>query len=251
MVRETGPPPVFGKAGRRAGGSGAGVFVHMSRLADPRPAPQEPTPPLGPAFARTSPASSVRPETRLIDAFGRRLTYLRVSVTDRCNLRCTYCLPEDADFPFGDRDFLSPAEIETMVGALVRLGIRRVRLTGGEPLVRKDLLEIVAPAEGAPRTREPGPVDQRHRARPPRPGAPGGGRRPGQHQRRQPRPRALPRDHPPRRPGGGLARRRGGARGRARSGQAQRRAARRATGTTSSGWPPSPSTARSTSASSR
>src|SRR5687767_15426295 len=81
-------------------------------------------------------------DTRLVDAFGRRLTYLRVSVTDRCNLRCTYCLPEDAEFPFGDRDFLAPAEIERIVGALVRLGIRRVRLTGGEPLVRKDILEI-------------------------------------------------------------------------------------------------------------
>ena len=61
----------------------------------------------------------------LVDAFGRRLTYLRVSVTDRCNFRCTYCLPEDADFPFGDRAFLSPEEIETIVGTLVRLGIRQ------------------------------------------------------------------------------------------------------------------------------
>ncbi len=110
--------------------------------------PRESPPPLGPAFAKTSTESS--PDTRLIDAFGRRLTYLRVSVTDRCNLRCTYCLPEDADFPFGDRDFLSPAEIETMVGALVRLGIRRVRLTGGEPLVRKDLLEIVRRLKALP-----------------------------------------------------------------------------------------------------
>jgi cyclic pyranopterin phosphate synthase len=90
------------------------------------------------------------PETRLIDAFGRRLTYLRVSVTDRCNLRCTYCLPEDADFPFGDRGFLTPAEIETLVGALVRLGIRRVRLTGGEPLVRRDILEIVRRVKALP-----------------------------------------------------------------------------------------------------
>ncbi|HXU34005.1 MAG TPA: radical SAM protein, partial [Thermoanaerobaculia bacterium] len=90
-----------------------------------------------PAFVRPGDADA---PSRLIDAFGRRLTYLRVSVTDRCNLRCVYCLPEDAEFPFGDRDFLSPEEIETLVGTLVRLGIRRVRLTGGEPLVRKDLL---------------------------------------------------------------------------------------------------------------
>ncbi len=112
----------------------------------------EPTRSAGlPAFVRTgereqaslSGEQPANEKSRLVDAFGRRLTYLRVSVTDRCNLRCVYCLPEDAEFPFGDRDFLSPEEIETLVGGLVRLGIRRVRLTGGEPLVRKDLLEIV------------------------------------------------------------------------------------------------------------
>ncbi len=89
-------------------------------------------------------------ETRLIDAFGRRLTYLRVSVTDRCNLRCAYCLPADASFPFGDRDFLSVTEIEAIVGALARLGIRRVRLTGGEPLLRRDILEIARRVKALP-----------------------------------------------------------------------------------------------------
>jgi cyclic pyranopterin phosphate synthase len=89
-------------------------------------------------------------ETRLVDSFGRRLNYLRVSVTDRCNLRCTYCLPADMEFPFGDKAFLSPAEMETLVGALVRLGIRQVRLTGGEPLVRKDILEIVRRLKALP-----------------------------------------------------------------------------------------------------
>jgi cyclic pyranopterin phosphate synthase len=89
-------------------------------------------------------------ETRLVDAFGRRLTYLRVSVTDRCNLRCFYCLPADADFPFGDKAFLSAGEIERIVGSLVRLGIRRVRLTGGEPLVRKDILEVVRRIKALP-----------------------------------------------------------------------------------------------------
>jgi len=81
-------------------------------------------------------------DSRLVDAFGRHLTYLRVSVTDRCNLRCLYCLPEDGEFPHGDRDFLSPEDVEILVGTLVDLGIRRVRLTGGEPLVRKDILDI-------------------------------------------------------------------------------------------------------------
>ncbi len=93
---------------------------------------------------RADDPEEAHPSTRLVDAFGRELTYLRVSVTDRCNLRCVYCLPEGSELPFGERDFLSPAEIEALVAALVRLGIRKVRLTGGEPLVRKDLLEIVS-----------------------------------------------------------------------------------------------------------
>jgi cyclic pyranopterin phosphate synthase len=101
---------------------------------------------------RSLPEPRTIPEaaSRLVDAFGRRLTYLRVSVTDRCNLRCTYCLPENIEFPFGDRAFLSPGEIETIVGALVRLGIRRVRLTGGEPLVRRDILEIARRIKALP-----------------------------------------------------------------------------------------------------
>jgi cyclic pyranopterin phosphate synthase len=107
--------------------------------------------PAGPAAsAPASTSASTSENHRLTDAFGRRLTYLRVSVTDRCNLRCSYCLPEDADFPFGDRDFLRPDEIEAMVAALVRLGIRRVRLTGGEPLVRKDILEIARRIKALP-----------------------------------------------------------------------------------------------------
>ncbi|MBW8876133.1 MAG: GTP 3',8-cyclase MoaA [Acidobacteria bacterium] len=122
----------------------------MSRLAILEQSPARR--PLAPLAISAETAESADPggETRLIDSFGRRLTYLRVSVTDRCNLRCTYCLPEDAEFPFGDRAFLSPAEIETIVGALARLGIRRVRLTGGEPLVRRDLPEIVRRVKALP-----------------------------------------------------------------------------------------------------
>jgi cyclic pyranopterin phosphate synthase len=100
----------------------------------------------GPSQARPQ----AGPEHPLTDSFGRRLTYLRVSVTDRCNLRCSYCLPADAEFPFEDRDFLTPVEIEEAVGALVDLGIRRVRLTGGEPLVRKDILDIARRIKALP-----------------------------------------------------------------------------------------------------
>jgi cyclic pyranopterin phosphate synthase len=102
------------------------------------------------AILAPTPLPSPEADNRLVDSFGRRLTYLRVSVTDRCNFRCTYCLPEDADFPFGDKAFLSGDELVAIVGALVRLGIRRLRLTGGEPLVRKDILEIVRRLKALP-----------------------------------------------------------------------------------------------------
>lgn len=78
----------------------------------------------------------------LVDSFGRRIDYLRVSVTDRCDLRCNYCLPE------GFRDFasrssiLSADEIARLVGIFASMGVSRVRLTGGEPLVRADIVEI-------------------------------------------------------------------------------------------------------------
>ena len=83
-----------------------------------------------------------------VDLFGRPLRDLRVSVTDRCNLRCRYCMPREvfgADFPFLERDeLLSFEEIERVVRVLVDLGIRKVRLTGGEPLLRRDLPDLVA-----------------------------------------------------------------------------------------------------------
>ena len=82
------------------------------------------------------------------DLLGRPLRDLRVSVTDRCNLRCRYCMPREvfgSDFPFLERDeLLTFEEIERVVRALVGLGVRKVRLTGGEPLLRRDLPDLVA-----------------------------------------------------------------------------------------------------------
>ncbi|MGQ0552506.1 MAG: GTP 3',8-cyclase MoaA [Planctomycetota bacterium] len=73
----------------------------------------------------------------------RAITYLRVSVTDRCNLRCAYCMPEDQDFL--DRDgILSFEEITRVAQVLVRHGVNKIRLTGGEPLLRRDLPALVA-----------------------------------------------------------------------------------------------------------
>ena len=77
------------------------------------------------------------------DSFGRRIEYLRVSVTDKCNLRCVYCMPLEG-MPWMRRDeLLTYEEIERIVRTMAGLGLRRVRITGGEPLVRRDLTELV------------------------------------------------------------------------------------------------------------
>jgi cyclic pyranopterin phosphate synthase len=79
----------------------------------------------------------------LVDRFGRVHTNLRISVTDRCNIRCFYCMPAE-DVQFMDRDqLLSFEEIERFVRVVVPLGLRKIRLTGGEPLVRRDLHRLV------------------------------------------------------------------------------------------------------------
>lgn len=78
----------------------------------------------------------------LIDRFGRRVDYLRLSVTDRCDLRCSYCLPRGFHGFAGPAHWLSFEEIERVVSAFARLGVGRVRLTGGEPLVRARLPEL-------------------------------------------------------------------------------------------------------------
>jgi len=87
----------------------------------------------------------------LSDQFGRKVNYLRVSVTDRCNLRCCYCIPPDGVSLKKHQDILTFEEIETIVRAGVELGINKVRLTGGEPLLRKgfpDLVRKLAAIEG-------------------------------------------------------------------------------------------------------
>jgi len=80
----------------------------------------------------------------LTDAFRRPITYLRISVTDRCNLRCVYCMPEGGLPWIPKAEILTFEEIERVVRAAAPLGVRSIRLTGGEPLVRRDLPELVA-----------------------------------------------------------------------------------------------------------
>jgi cyclic pyranopterin phosphate synthase len=79
----------------------------------------------------------------LQDRFKREINYLRVSVTDRCNLRCRYCMPADGVALSGCRDVLTLEEIARLVACAAGLGVNKVRLTGGEPLVRKGLVKLV------------------------------------------------------------------------------------------------------------
>jgi len=91
---------------------------------------------------------------QLIDPFGRRISYLRLSVTDRCDFRCFYCIPE------GFRDFTTPAswltpdELERLIRVFSELGVTKIRLTGGEPLTRRELPEIARRLGGLARVQE-------------------------------------------------------------------------------------------------
>lgn len=90
------------------------------------------------------------PTHRLVDPHGRVIDYLRVSVTDRCDLRCTYCLPQafkDFEEP---ANWLSHEEMARLVGLFVSLGVAKVRLTGGEPLTRRALPELASRLSALP-----------------------------------------------------------------------------------------------------
>jgi len=81
-------------------------------------------------------------DTRLIDPFKRQIDYLRVSVTDRCDLRCVYCMAEDMTF-LPKSDVLSLEELDRICSTFVSLGVKKLRLTGGEPLVRKNIMWLI------------------------------------------------------------------------------------------------------------
>src|SRR3954452_476673 len=90
----------------------------------------------------------------LVDSFGRVHSNLRISVTDRCNIRCFYCMPEDNVVFRPREEILSFEEIERFVRVVVPLGIDKIRLTGGEPLVRRDLPELVRRLAAVPGLRD-------------------------------------------------------------------------------------------------
>src|SRR5579883_3160361 len=95
------------------------------------------------------------PANQLVDSFGRPHNNLRISVTDRCNIRCVYCMPERVEF-LPRAQLLTFEEIERVVRVAVPLGIDKVRLTGGEPLVRRDLPRLVEKLAAIPGIKDVG-----------------------------------------------------------------------------------------------
>jgi len=98
------------------------------------------------AVALEGGAASVAPHptsrAALVDPYGRHINYIRVSVTDRCDFRCVYCMAEDMQF-LPKRDLLTLEELDRLCSAFVARGTKKIRLTGGEPLVRRDLMRLI------------------------------------------------------------------------------------------------------------
>lgn len=90
-----------------------------------------------------SAAPSTIKTNKLVDKFGRQVTYVRISVTDRCDFRCVYCMSEDMEF-LPREQVLTLEEISTLSRAFVEMGVTKIRITGGEPLVRKDVVGLLA-----------------------------------------------------------------------------------------------------------
>ncbi len=82
--------------------------------------------------------------TKLIDNFNRHINYLRISVTDRCNLRCVYCMPKEGMSQIGHEDVLRYEEILKITKIAAKKGISKIRITGGEPLVRKNIINLIS-----------------------------------------------------------------------------------------------------------
>lgn len=90
----------------------------------------------------------------MIDSFGRRINYLRISLTDRCNLRCRYCMPEKGIDKFLHEEMLTLEEVYTIAKIFVDLGIDKIRFTGGEPLVRKGIIHLISKISKLDKLRE-------------------------------------------------------------------------------------------------
>ena len=96
----------------------------------------------GKLASKTDGIAAERAGTDMIDPFGRAVSYLRVSVTDRCDFRCLYCMSEDMTF-LPKAEILSLEELDRLCSAFVALGVKKLRLTGGEPLVRRNIMSLI------------------------------------------------------------------------------------------------------------
>ena len=90
----------------------------------------------------------------LIDSYGRKTNYLRLSVTDRCNLRCSYCMPAEGVRKLRHQDILSYEELLLLAETTVRIGIEKIRVTGGEPLIRNGILDFLVNLSAIPQLRQ-------------------------------------------------------------------------------------------------
>ena len=130
------------------------------------------------------------------DTFGRTITYLRLSVTDLCNYRCRYCMaPEGVEKTAHDA-VCSLEELRDMTAAAVACGVRKVRITGGEPLVRRGIVDLCRMVKEIPRCQGTVPDDQWEPAGVPGPAAAGGGGGPAEHQPGYPAAGPVPDHHP-------------------------------------------------------
>ena len=101
----------------------------------------------------------------MVDPFGRHVTYLRVSVTDRCDFRCVYCMSEHMTF-LPKKDLLTLEELDRLCSAFVASGVRKLRITGGEPLVRKNILWLFRALVAPSRQRRARRADADHQRQP-------------------------------------------------------------------------------------
>ena len=105
---------------------------------------------LGRVSGSAAPEAYSHPLPPLQDKFGRTFNYVRIAVTEKCNLRCTYCMPEEGVNFQGKEKILTAEEIIRIINVLAQMGVKKVRYTGGEPTVRKDIVDLVAGAKGTP-----------------------------------------------------------------------------------------------------
>src|SRR5664279_3244270 len=99
-------------------------------------------------------SSFLQEQAMITDSYGRTMNYLRLAVTDRCNLRCTYCMPEEGLDWIPRKELMTYEEMRRICSLFVKMGVEKIRITGGEPFVRKNLLSFLKDISGMSGLRE-------------------------------------------------------------------------------------------------